>query len=109
MKTKTMLQTGLLLLTFVFSAKQVMAQTPPDSLKSKSCCQMDQSEKGDGKAMDCKETMKKSEVKADVPATEKPVKSKEPAVSYTCPMHPEVKSEKPGKCPKCGMNLEKKK
>lgn len=25
--------------------------------------------------------------------------------TYTCPMHPEVKSEKPGKCPKCGMNL----
>ncbi|PKF75796.1 copper oxidase [Chryseobacterium sp. PMSZPI] len=25
--------------------------------------------------------------------------------SYTCPMHPEVKSDKPGKCPKCGMNL----
>jgi YHS domain-containing protein len=28
---------------------------------------------------------------------------------YTCPMHPEVKSDKAGKCPKCGMNLEKKK
>ena len=27
---------------------------------------------------------------------------------YTCPMHPEVKSDKPGKCPKCGMKLEKK-
>ncbi len=27
---------------------------------------------------------------------------------YTCSMHPEVISDKPGKCPKCGMNLEKK-
>jgi len=27
---------------------------------------------------------------------------------YTCPMHPEVKSDKLGKCPKCGMKLEKK-
>lgn len=27
---------------------------------------------------------------------------------YTCPMHPDVQSDKPGKCPKCGMNLEKK-
>ncbi len=25
--------------------------------------------------------------------------------SYTCPMHPEVKSDKPGNCPKCGMKL----
>ncbi|MDP9959799.1 multicopper oxidase domain-containing protein [Chryseobacterium lathyri] len=26
-------------------------------------------------------------------------------VVYTCPMHPEVTSDKPGKCPKCGMEL----
>lgn len=24
---------------------------------------------------------------------------------YTCPMHPEVRSDKPGMCPECGMNL----
>ncbi|MEO8087609.1 MAG: heavy metal-binding domain-containing protein [Bacteroidota bacterium] len=30
------------------------------------------------------------------------------ADTYTCPMHPEVKSDKPGKCPKCGMTLVKK-
>lgn len=31
-----------------------------------------------------------------------------PAITYACPMHPEVKADQPGKCPKCGMNLEKK-
>jgi hypothetical protein len=25
---------------------------------------------------------------------------------YTCPMHPEVRQNKPGNCPKCGMKLE---
>jgi hypothetical protein len=28
-------------------------------------------------------------------------------VTYTCPMHPEVTSKESGKCPQCGMNLEK--
>lgn len=25
--------------------------------------------------------------------------------TYTCPMHPDVLSDKPGKCPQCGMGL----
>ena len=28
---------------------------------------------------------------------------------YTCSMHPEIVQDKPGKCPKCGMNLTAKK
>lgn len=24
---------------------------------------------------------------------------------YTCPMHPEVRKDRPGKCPKCGVDL----
>jgi hypothetical protein len=27
------------------------------------------------------------------------------ATTYTCPMHPDVKSDKPGECPQCGMDL----
>src|SRR3989338_8888841 len=25
--------------------------------------------------------------------------------NYTCPMHPEIKQDNPGRCPKCGMDL----
>jgi membrane fusion protein, copper/silver efflux system len=32
--------------------------------------------------------------------------SSQPAIDYTCPMHPEVHSTTPGKCPKCDMDLE---
>jgi hypothetical protein len=39
--------------------------------------------------------------------TDKNDKNKSGAVAYTCPMHPDVKSDKPGSCPKCGMDLEK--
>ncbi|MBI4209711.1 MAG: heavy metal translocating P-type ATPase [Deltaproteobacteria bacterium] len=34
--------------------------------------------------------------------------SKNERRTYTCPMHPEVASNKPGSCPKCGMALEPK-
>ena len=41
----------------------------------------------------------KTDVKADVPV----VRTRG---GYLCPMHPEVRSDKPGECPKCGMALE---
>ena len=34
--------------------------------------------------------------------------SQDQGAQYTCPMHPEVLSDTPGKCPDCGMFLEKK-
>ncbi|MBI5552485.1 MAG: heavy metal translocating P-type ATPase [Desulfobacterales bacterium] len=38
------------------------------------------------------------------PATPQPAQAKSPV--YTCPMHPEVRQDRPGDCPKCGMALE---
>jgi hypothetical protein len=34
---------------------------------------------------------------------------KETQSAYTCVMHPEIHASKPGKCPKCGMDLVKEK
>ena len=38
---------------------------------------------------------------SNAPATNAPTAKQ----LYTCPMHPDVISDKPGKCPKCGMDL----
>jgi hypothetical protein len=43
------------------------------------------------------------------PVPQQQAESSEAAAVYTCPMHPEVVSSGPGKCPKCGMKLVPKK
>ncbi len=57
-------------------------------------------------------TLSANTLQQSQPAPKKPktdtTKTPKAAVQYTCPMHPEVLSAKPGKCDKCGMNLVKK-
>ena len=36
----------------------------------------------------------------------KPLSAQDGKTIYTCPMHPEIKQDHPGDCPKCGMHLE---
>ncbi|MDB5327128.1 MAG: hypothetical protein JWM57_2697 [Phycisphaerales bacterium] len=45
--------------------------------------------------------------KADMtmPAVLTPGATQPAMAAYVCPMHPEVTSDKPGACPKCGMAL----
>lgn len=40
------------------------------------------------------------------PDTAPPAAPAPPGTTYLCPMHPEVRSDQPGACPKCGMALE---
>ncbi|XHM84329.1 heavy metal translocating P-type ATPase [Hydrogenophaga sp. ANAO-22] len=35
-----------------------------------------------------------------------PAPQGKPGTVYTCPMHPEIRQDHPGNCPKCGMSLE---
>ena len=41
----------------------------------------------------------------DMRTTGTKINNKEAMKTYTCSMHPEVISDKPGKCSKCGMEL----
>ncbi len=44
-----------------------------------------------------------------IPAKAPPSSPIAAKVIYTCPMHPEIEQDHPGKCPKCGMTLVPKK
>jgi hypothetical protein len=46
-----------------------------------------------------------SSTPAGAGTTAKPASDPPSGKVYICPMHPEVKSDQPGKCPKCGMAL----
>ena len=51
-------------------------------------------------AQDTTKTVKKQMVKTNM-------EMQKDSVYYTCTMHPDVKLDKPGKCPQCGMDLVK--
>ncbi len=57
----------------------------------------------------CKAKFAADPEKYSVPPEERkaePAPAVAPGAMYTCPMHPEVRQDHPGDCPKCGMALE---
>ena len=138
MKTKKMISTvsaSLLVMVLCFASTNSSAQTKKEAAKTEECCMKDGKmmhckdgvtmpmEKDmtmkngtvcmvngecvmkDGKKM----TMKEGECMNMSGKMDKCKKQDPKATIYTCSMHPEVTSDKPGKCPKCGMELIKKK
>ena len=49
---------------------------------------------------------KQDEVAAPQDPNAEPPATSAAAMIYTCPMHPEIRRDQPGNCPKCGMTLE---
>ncbi len=105
MKTNKMISrlfTTLLVLVMAMATTQTFAQDKKAAApEKKKECKMDKKE--------CK--MDKKECKMDKKAGCCAKKAKTTTTAkgtYVCPMHPEVKSDKPGVCPKCKMALEKK-
>ena len=47
-------------------------------------------------------------IKRDTTWTASKDENQKDSIYYTCPMHADVKMDKPGNCPKCGMKLVKK-
>ncbi len=110
MKTKI----AVVLLTLMFLAGTTYAQEQRESKKVKKpaktekSSEMSKSSSGTDKTTKKMDNSQMDHSKMDHSRMNTP-ESKDATVAYTCPMHPEVKSEKPGKCPKCGMDLVKKK
>jgi hypothetical protein len=80
--------------TCMVNGECVMKDGKKMKMKEGDCMDMD------GKMDKCSMTTKSKKTKS---------KKHTMAMTYVCPMHSEVTSDKPGKCPKCGMDLVEKK
>lgn len=112
MKTNKMISrlfTALLVLVLVNTQTFAQDKKVASPEKKKECkmkmkdCKMDKKE--------CKMDMKEcggKDKKAGCCAKKVKITTTTTKATYVCPMHAEIKSSKPGVCPKCKMDLEKK-
>lgn len=85
-----------------FAQEKPKSQTPA---KAEKPCEMTQQKEAGCAGMQAASCCAQGEKKSTGNAK---TGTKEATVAYSCPMHPEVQSDKAGKCPKCGMDLKKK-
>jgi len=100
MKTKILIA---ILTVGVFSISTMKAQEKPMKMEQDTM-QMDHSKM---KMTDMKMDESNMEMKQD--STEMKMGHSKMTKTFVCPMHPEVTSDKPGECPKCGMDMVEKK
>nr|UVT37994.1 hypothetical protein cemc6_00025 [uncultured bacterium] len=93
------------------AAKPKVKPTPKTEAKAKPAETKINKRKVEKKAEAKKVNDAKSQTKIVLPAKTQDLNQseskaqKQAQTTYTCPMHPEIVSDKPGKCPKCGMEL----
>ncbi|MFP8892488.1 multicopper oxidase domain-containing protein [Chryseobacterium sp. EZn1] len=93
------------------AAKPEVKPTPKTEAKAKPAETKINKRKVEKKAEAKKVNDAKSQTKIVLPAKTQDLNQseskaqKQAQTTYTCPMHPEIVSDKPGKCPKCGMEL----
>lgn len=87
--------------------KTIPAKTAPKKMDGMEMSKKDTSEKMEMKTDDSMD-MEKDDMKNMDMSKKENVNQSQP-ITYTCPMHPQIHSSKPGNCPICGMKLVKEK
>ncbi|MCK9409165.1 MAG: hypothetical protein M0R68_08510 [Bacteroidetes bacterium] len=96
---KNLTITALIILTLIVSVDTLATLDKNEKSCAGSCC--------GGKSMAMADMQDHSQHKHKQSTKDATAKKEEMKIQteYTCPMHSDIKSEKPGKCPKCKMDL----